>query len=896
MKELLDPYLPDINAPFDQLLEGMLAFISDQRKRLESLILNPNVGGFECCRFNTRTWDRVIQKIYEIARHRIQAEPDIAIYPVGSYGRLELCYYSDVDMVYTSSVDLEAVYDEKTLELIRLFYDFIDGFSDAIRGLKFSFFYRPFVDIDRWNYRDITALIDMRFLAGDDRLTTTLKNTVRSRRYDISIVLDLLKAKEEAVKKSDDTVYLNQPNIKEGRGGLRTIQYALWMCGLREFVSIPELYQQFGDTQMDLTLDFMFKVRNLLHLFANAPQDVLSHRPERNDLLQQQIAQALGYTGKGDTLIYDFMGAYYSCAKYLNFKAESLTGNLLGAGIHISRTLGVKQDHIFCLDDNFEAFDANELFQLFAYFQQYDFEIDASLSTFIFTQSDRGYAAPGDGRVCECVRKRVSEWSSERVGDTPTRPLAHTLTRPSALVLEALKPRMAELMARPGCVSKALTRMHRLGIMKRMLPEFERAMMTRSDRATDPYTVGKHTLVAIEHLDGIRQAVPANTRFRHAYATELEELNAIYQQISDPSVLYMALLLHDIDKPSPEHPYTGADKARRIAMEFGFNEIQREAICFLVREHKAMIELARYYQWDEDSIPEFQQKVKSLDRLMSLYLLTYCDSKANGEQNFTPLDGDNLKRLYELTRDRFVGREEEQWYAYADADEFHRFLHQMPVSYRITHSPKEIAVHIKLVKAVEAKGSSVIHFVDKAGYTELHLCGYSRIGNMHQVSGLFFAHHIDVRQALIYTKRDTNVAVDIYRLVHHPPHLRDSKPVPLDEYLKKELTQEIRELMNHQVTLNEIFARHGTQTKRQWTVYEVKVNGTSHKRYSEIVVKGEEQIGFLYFFSGILAELGLNIEMGKCSGLGAKITNHFYLTPFASPELVHQQIMERLKM
>ena len=432
-------------------------------------LLNPKVGGFECCRFNTRIWDVVIQKIYEIASHlsanqtgRMQTEPDLAIYAVGSYGRQELCYYSDVDLVYTSSVDLEDVYDEKTLELIRLFYDFIDSLSHTIGSLKFSFIYRPFVDIDRWNYQDITALIDMRFLAGDDSLTTKLKNTVRSRQYDISIVLDLLKSKEKASKESDDTIYLNQPNIKEGRGGLRTLQYALWMFGLREFVSIPELYDLFDDGQLKLSLDFMLKVRNLLHFFADAAQDVLLYRDERNNLIQQEIAQALGYGGLEEALAYDFMKDYYSHAKYLHFRAESLIGSIQGSGIHISKALGVTQSHIFCLDDKFEEIDADELFQLFAYFQQYDFEIDARLSTFIFTHIDH-------------------------------------------FDLAALKQRIAELMARSGSISKALTRMHRLGIMERILPEFERAMMMRSERSLDPYTVGKHTLAAIEHLDEIGQ-------------------------------------------------------------------------------------------------------------------------------------------------------------------------------------------------------------------------------------------------------------------------------------------------------------------------------------------------------------------------------------------------------
>ena len=867
IKADLNSYLPDANVSFEQLESGIHSFVHAQRKRLKELVLNAQVGGFECCRYNTQFWDAVIQKIYEIAYNQIQTQPDIAIYAIGSYGREELCFHSDVDLIYTSSVDLEEVYSEKTLALIRLFYDFLDGLSDAIPSFKFSFIYRPLTDIAQWNCQDMTGLIDMRFLAGDDNLTSMFRNRVRSAKSDISIVLELLKEKEDAFKKSGDTIYLNQPDIKVGRGGLRTLQYALWMYGLREFVRIPELYERFDDEHLKPALDFMFKVRNLLHVFADAPQETLAYHPEQNDFIQLKIAQALQYAGNTEDLVYRFMMDYYSHAKYLHFKAESLIGDLLESGIFISKTFVVRQSNIFCLNNHFEAISTDDLFQLFAYFQQYDFEIDSALSTFIFTNVD-------------------------------------------SLDLSPLKQRLSELMAKPGSVSKALTRIHRLGIMERILPEFERAMMTRSERSTDPYTVGKHTLIAIENLDEIRQSVPAQTfGIQTSDASEVEVLNSVYQQISSVNDLYMALLLHDIDKPAPTHPHTGAEKANRIARKFGFDEAQTDEICFLIREHLSMINLARYHQLSDETITRFQKRVKSLDRLMKLYLLTYCDSKANGPQNFTELDKDNLKRIYELVRSRFIGHDERQWERYAPPDEFRRFLQQMPTSYRMAYSPPEIVMHIKLVTQIEQSEapkaqdgnnrteptSVAIQFVDKPGFTELHLAGYSRIGDLHDISGLFFAHHIDVREARIYTKTDTKVALEIYHLVHRPPYRAHSTPMPLDEEVKKELAQEIQGLMNQQIPLEQLFQKHHTQLSQQWKVYDVEIDADSHKNYSEIVVRGEERPGFLYFFSGILAELGLNIEMCKCAGFGGQAIDRFYLKPIAIPEVIHQQILERLK-
>lgn len=895
IEKRLNTYVPDLDVPFEELQKQLAAFIQSEREQLKAQIL-AGESGFSACNIHAQMWDVVIQKIYEVAAFQIRDEyqkqidvlnelpgvdtadlkaelagwsPDVALYGVGSYGRNELCYFSDVDVVYTSSVDLEDIYDESTLELIRWFYDFFDSLHSVIPGFEFSFIYRPLADIAQWNYQDMTALIDMRFIAGDETLTERFRKVVHSEKSDISLVLDLLKSKADAFKASEDTIYLNQPNVKTGRGGLRTLQYALWICGLPDFISIPELYEQYGDDELIPSLDFVFKVRNLLHVLADAPHDDLTYHPEKGDTLQAQIARVLGLTDETDEGRYAFMAEYYAKAKYLHFKAELLTRKMLANGIPVSDVLAVRTDLLYCIDNNFGELDAGELFTLFTYFQQYDFEIDASLSTFI-------------SRYVHAF-----DWRSFR-------------------------KRMAELINMPGDIAKTLTRLHRLNILSHLGEGgelFEKAMMTRSERSLDPYTVGKHTLVAIGYLDEIRQT-EASSPFGGAGGfgapvspsptSELEELNTAFRSLSDSSPLYMALFLHDIDKPDPSHPITGAEKAERIAPEFGFNSQQTDEICFLIREHLAMIELARYHHWDESTIAEFCKKVNSLERLTALYLLTYCDSKANGSQNFSHVVKHNLKSLYEVARTRFVGQEETQWGAFAPVEEFQQFLHHMPVSYRISVSPEEIAMHIKMATQAEAtiterdatSITGIVQFVDRPGFTELHLCSPGRIGKLHTVSGLFFANGIDVRDARVYTKQDTNIELEIYRLVHQPLH-HQGEPMPLDEELKRDLDFDIRSLLAEEVTLAAVFERHYVNMNDTWQVDDVTVEAA--RSYSEIVVVGEEKMGFLHYFSGILAKLGLNVEMCKCSGLGGQAIDRFYVQPVADPKAVHADIMAALE-
>ena len=894
IKKRLNDYVPDLDVSFEALQKQLAAFIQSEREQLKTRILKGE-SGFGACEIHAQVWDVAIQKVYEVASFQILDEfqkqidvlselpdvdtsdlaaelegwaPDVALYGVGSYGRNELCYFSDVDVIYTSSVDLEDIYDESTLELIRWFYDFFDSLHSVIPGFEFSFIYRPLADIAKWNYQDMTALIDMRFIAGDSTLTERFQKAVHSEKSDISLVLDLLKSKADAFKASEDTIYLNQPNVKTGRGGLRTLQYALWICGLPDFTSIPELYERYGDEQLMPSLDFMFKVRNLLHVLADAPHDDLSYHPEKSDTLQAEIARVLGLTDETDEGRYAFMAEYYAKAKYLHFKAELLIRKMLANGIPISDVLAASTDTLYCIDNNFGELDADQLYILFSYFQQYDFEIDASLSTFIFRYV------------------HAFDWRS-------------------------FQKRMAELINVPGDVAKTLTRLHRLDILSHLGEGgalFEKAMMTRSERSLDPYTVGKHTLVAIGYLDEIRQTEPGSPFGGAGFGapvspsptSELEELNTVFRSLSDSSPLYMALFLHDIDKPDPTHPVTGAEKAERIAPEFGFNVQQTDDICFLIREHLTMIDLARYHHWDESVIAEFCKKVNSLERLTSLYLLTYCDSKANGSQNFSHVVKHNLKSLYEAARTRFVGQEETQWGAFAPVEEFQQFLHHMPVSYRIGVAPEEIAMHIKMTTQAESAAveedttaiTGIVQFVDRPGFTELHLCSPSRIGKLHTVSGLFYANGIDVRDARVYTKQDTNIELEIYRLVHQPPHHR-GEPMPLDEELKRDIDFDVRSLLAEEVTLEQVFEKHYVNLNETWEVDDVTVE--TARNYSEIVVVGEEKVGFLHYFSGILAELGLNVEMCKCSGLGGRAIDRFYVQPVADPKAVHADIMAALE-
>jgi [protein-PII] uridylyltransferase len=342
----------------------------------------------------------------------------------------------------------------------------------------------------------------------------------------------------------------------------------------------------------------------------------------------------------------------------------------------------------------------------------------------------------------------------------------------------------------------------------------------------------------------------------------------------------------------------------------GFNSVQIEEIAFLIKEHLKMINIARYHQLNDIIIEQLAKLVGSLDRLNKLYLLTYCDSQANGAHNFLALDKDNLRDLYERTREQFVRKvaadglrpDDRTLYAAVSPERINHFLRQMPVTYRMSHSNiDEIIFHLRLVEMVETSLDKniettpvIVEFVDKTGYTELHFCCPDRVGLINQITGAFYAYDIDVREASIYTKEDTSIALDTFKLVYKPKALREIQPSPINEELKTEIKRVITELMNGNISLDEIFAHRGVKAPDDLRIFNISVEG-GKEEYSEIVVSALDRNGFLYLFSGILAGLDLNIEMSKCSTLGGTVTNRFYVTHIERPEEIEVEIMERLK-
>jgi len=488
----------DLHADFSIQKGNINKFIKEQREILRTLINDKNVGGFEICQYNSAIFDAVVKRIFDIAVATAGVEEsNIAILAAGGYGREELCYFSDIDLCYTSEVNLEEVYDEDALRFISICYEFIDSLSAPGKSrLRTSFLYRPYSNVDRWNYQDITAILDARFLAGNADLMAGLRKTITQNQNNIPLTLKLLYSREEHFKKTGDTIYLNQPDMKSGKGGLREIQFALWIEGLKDFVGIPTLYEKLQDKQLTEAMDFMLKVRNLLHLIKGKHDDVLSYNPEEEDATQLAIAQAMGYNGDDDEAIYALMEDYYTHAKYLHLKSELLIGKSVETGMKISEHLIVKRAKIYCTDNQFEQLTPDELMTIFESFQQYDFEMDAELGAYLAA-------------------------NHQRFDD------------------DNLRKRFAHLFSLRGWASKALRRMHRLGLIEHFLPDFERAMRTRSERATDPFTVGKHMLEAVAHLDEIRNAKEQETPdFRKGERTEIEYLNDIYLQISDPSTMY----------------------------------------------------------------------------------------------------------------------------------------------------------------------------------------------------------------------------------------------------------------------------------------------------------------------------------------------------------------------
>lgn len=543
------------------------------------------------------------------------ALPDgAALIAVGGYGRRELFPFSDVDVLILVPDNAGAQGEAQVIALLQSLWDQQIPVSHATRSA------RETVTLAVRDATICTALMDARLIAGDRPAFLKLKRTLKREVFGSNprqFVEAKLAERDTRHARYGDSRFMLEPNIKEGKGGLRDLQTLTWLARycygiakagelVRDDLLQPAEWNHFRHAYV-----FFSTVRACLHIARGRADERLSFD------LQTQIAAELGFRGKTSNQRAErLMLRYFQFAREVgaltrmvcalleeqNMRARPAPFVTEGVAKELPDYLGIENGRLNFTENADPMQAPHQALDLFALAQVHDIDIHPRAQLMLSRLLPRmGRHLPLDGE-------------SNRL-----------------FLTMLLSPKAPEI---------TLRRMNETGVLAAIIPEFRRITGQMQYDGYHTYTVDEHTLVAVANLAAIESGV---------WERELPLATQLARDISDRAVLYIAMLCHDIAKGAGGgHADKGASMTMRIANRLGLNNERAELVGWLVQHHLLLSDTAFKRDLDDpQTIADFVNVVQSPERLRLLLLITAADIKAVGPTIWNGWKGSLMRTLYQ---------------------------------------------------------------------------------------------------------------------------------------------------------------------------------------------------------------------------------------------------------
>ncbi|MFQ6776851.1 [protein-PII] uridylyltransferase [Cereibacter sphaeroides] len=540
----------------------------------------------------------------------------IAVLAVGGYGRAEMAPHSDVDLLFLTPWKITPWAEMVIESMLYMLWDLRLKVGHSSRTVK---------DCLRLGREDITirtALLEHRFLAGHAPLAAELDETLWNELFrgtGAEFIDAKLEERGQRHKRQGGQRYVLEPNVKEGKGGLRDLQTLYWIGKYLNRVPSPSGLVAAGLLTRDefetfeRAESFLWAVRCHLHYATGRATDQLTFD------LQVEVAARMGYADtRGRRGVEVFMQDYFRHATrvgeltrvflaQLEARHEKREPKIMGLFRRKKRLkpeYSLVNGRIDVLDPKAFLADKLNLLRIF----------EEALRTGFLIH-------PGAMRLIAANLHLIDE---EMQHDREANRI------------------FLDMLLRHGNPERALRRMNELGVLGAFIPEFERIVAMMQFNVYHHYTVDEHTIQCISTLAQIE---------RHELDEELPIANRILTDGISRRVIYVALLLHDIGKGRPEdHSILGAQIARRVAPRFGLTAEECETVEWLVRYHLLMSDMAQKRDiGDPRTVRDFAKAVRSKKRLDLLTVLTVCDIRGVGPGTWNNWKAQLLRKLYRDT-------------------------------------------------------------------------------------------------------------------------------------------------------------------------------------------------------------------------------------------------------
>ena len=827
-------------------------------------------AGREVCRAYTIVIDNLLKALFTHKKDVLAPNDTAALIAIGGYGRGELNLKSDIDLLLVYKGRLTKGVEELTQAMLYVLWDTGLDLGFAIRSVS------ECITLAKDDLKTMTALLDLRFLTGDKALFETLHKNIRKDLFNRARTEAFIKDKIEETRqrhaKYGGSVYILEPNVKEGEGGLRDLHTAMWVLKAKNGKTVEPfslgLIRERDKKALEASLDYLLWVRNELHFGAGRKTDQLTFDH------QERISALLGFQSTDRGLaVESFMQQYYRHASSLSH----LSGLMLSRALHrdrksihwprkkarIDRNYYISGGELFTKSGDTIPNEPAASIKAFEYSQAFDVEIDQSVKD----------------QILEGLEGAGEEFRAARdVSDS---------------FLKILRGKS---------VFKTLTEMHRLKFLERYMPEFADISCRVQHDLYHVYTVDAHTLFAVREIE----------RLRGQYKSDFSLLSTIFEEIPNPEVLYLSVLFHDIGKAHGKgHAEKGAAMVPGILMRLHMAEDDIALVKFLVRHHLLLADTAQYRDLhDERLIIDFARKIGDIERLNLLYLLTFADVRAVGPDVWNQWKGALFQELYfkavtvlergtfepEQSREKLVRIRERVEDIMrpegVEAAAVEGYFDLLPARYFLSTSPDFISEHIKIVREFANNPYAMKVRQDTfREYTEFIICTHDVHGLFSMITGVMAANGINILGAQINTMKN-GVALDILQVTS--PY----GEFITDEAKLKKIEADISDVITGRVKVETLVRKRkpsildGKAKPRVRT--SVQIDNEVSEAYTVLDIHTQNRIGLLYDITSTLSKLGLYIFIAKISTKGDEAADIFYVKDIFGQKIYYNERLNEI--
>ena len=860
---------------------------AESRAKIEQMLLHDGKG-LLCAKRLCHLQDELIRCLYDFAIVHVFRSPNLSagermsIIAVGGYGRGTLAPGSDLDLLFLLPYKQTALGESIIEYILYMLWDM---------GFKVGHATRTIDECIRLSREDMTirtSVLEARYLWGESDLYEELVERFNDeivRKTAGEFIASKLAERDIRHRKSGRSRYLVEPNIKEGKGGLRDLHTLFWISKYyyqlrtKDALKTAGVFSRSEFRTFEKANDFLWSVRCNLHFQTGRSEERLSFD------MQPLMAERLGYTSRpGINAVERFMKHYFIVAKSVGnltrtlcaameeeqaIAAPGFADRLKRLAIRSKKIKGSREfvnhlGRIKPLEEDVFARNPRLLLKVYRLAEENGLNFHPDTTRLI-------------SRSLKLIDKELRN-DQEANAD-----FLAVLTSPKTPEIN-------------------LRKMNESGVLGRFIPEFNKIVAMMQFNMYHHYTVDEHLLRSIGILSEIEHGEVGE---QHPLANELME------KTSNRVVLYVALLLHDIAKGRPEdHSIAGARVARKLCPRFGLDETQTQLVSWLVEHHLLMSTTAQSRDLnDPKTISDFAQVMQRMERLNGLLILTVCDIKAVGPDVWNGWKGQLLRTLYYETEPRLSGgfttkprRErvaevraellegESGW----EKSERQKIVDLHYDNYLLMVDRDDQKRHLEFIRDVDRMGETIATTVitrDFEAITEITIIAPNHPRLLSTITGCCAASDANIADAKIFTMKDGRALDSIF--------INRAFETEEDERRRAErICDLIKNVLNGERRLRDVLAER-TKPKGRIKAFSVKpylqVDNTLSDYFTVIEIEGLDRAGLLSDLTSAFADLSLDIASAHIATFGEKAIDSFYITDLMGTKVTSPQKLAAIK-